>query len=238
MSFTPAKAQAYITGLSRVAPISKVSIKRLLLASLIFWIPVSIFLAIADEIREKDPIVGDSALLQYLHSFESTRLTDIVILLTNTSGPLQMVIVTAALVSVLFYLKRKHAAIYLLFSLGGAVAINVLLKTIFARERPDLWVSAVTEANYSFPSGHAMGSAALAFSLIILLWPTKYRWVALIIGSIYVLTIGLTRLYLGVHYPSDIVAGWSVSLVWVVLVKLVFDHFKQMQKFLNSSHAL
>ena len=79
----------------------------------------------------------------------------------------------------------------------------------------------MTENGYSFHSGHAMASMALSASVIFLLWKTKYRLLAIIIGALYILTIGLTRMYLGEHYPSDILAGWLISLAWVVLVAFI-----------------
>lgn len=213
-------------------------LKRLTLALFIFWVPVILFIAIADEIREKEPIPGDSAILRYLNQFATPTLDRIVIFLTDTSGPLQIVAIAAILIAVLYYLKKKRAAILLTFGLGGAALINVLLKLFFARDRPDLWATVVTETSYSFPSGHAMGSSALAFSLIVLLWPTKWRWWAILIGGIYTLLIGLTRLYLGVHYPSDIIAGWAVSLAWVLIVKTVLDNYKFIARFKTNLNEL
>ena len=70
-----------------------------------------------------------------------------------------------------------------------------------------------------------MASSALALALIILCWRTRWRWLALIGGAIYMIIIGLSRIYLGVHYPSDILAGWCVSLVWVLLLAgLVYEY--------------
>jgi membrane-associated phospholipid phosphatase len=210
--------------------ISKLSVKRLVLATLFFWIPVIVAISLAEEITEGEPIPGDSAALLWLHQFQTPQLDSVAIFLTNTAGPLQMVIVSAILVGALYFLKRWRAATFLLFALGGSSAINFLLKLIFARDRPDLWATVVMEASYSFPSGHSMGSSAFAFSIIALLWNTKWRTPALFIGIIYVVLIGLTRVYLGVHYPSDVIAGWCISLAWVVTVKLVLDHYGNIYK--------
>ena len=94
--------------------------------------------------------------------------------------------------------------------------ISTVSKLIFGRARPELWESIVSESTYSFPSGHAMASMATVAALLVL-----YRrrsalpWIAMA-GVIYVIAIGFSRLYLGVHYPSDVLAGWAASIAWVV----------------------
>jgi undecaprenyl-diphosphatase len=118
-------------------------------------------------------------------------------------------------------LKQPIGAAFFTVAVAGAWSINIMAKLLFQRVRPALWQSPVPEHDYSFPSGHAMLSMAIAGSLIILAWPTCLRWPALIGGSIGVLGIGLSRLYLGVHYPSDIIAGWCASLLWVTGVYLI-----------------
>ena len=104
---------------------------------------------------------------------------------------------------------------------GGAALLNMVLKLIFERPRPDLWEQLIIETSFSFPSGHAMASSALAFSVIAIAWNTRFRWYAVGVGVLFMLVIGFSRLYLGVHYPTDVLAGWFVSGAWVLLVALV-----------------
>lgn len=73
----------------------------------------------------------------------------------------------------------------------------------------------------SFPSGHATSSAALVASLVVLGWSTRYRIAALVGGAAFLAAVGLSRMYFGVHYPSDILGGWCVSLAWVAALALV-----------------
>jgi undecaprenyl-diphosphatase len=77
------------------------------------------------------------------------------------------------------------------------------------------------ESTFSFPSGHAMQSMAVGAALVILLWETRWRYVALLLSASFVLAVGLSRIYLGVHYPSDILAGWAASVAWVVGLRSV-----------------
>lgn len=110
------------------------------------------------------------------------------------------------------------------FSLAvvGAELLNLAANYLPARTRPDLWVSLTPLTSYSFPSGHSMAAAALAAAGIVLLWGTRWRWVAVVLGSAWALSMGWSRLYLGVHYPSDVLAGWVGSVSWVWGLHVLF----------------
>jgi undecaprenyl-diphosphatase len=112
-------------------------------------------------------------------------------------------------------------ALILTFSIGGAALANAILKLLFQRDRPSLWYSAIVEHSYSFPSGHAMVSSALIVCVLLLVWQTKWRIPATIGGLFLIFMIGLSRLYMGVHYPTDVIAGWSVGILWSLTVYAV-----------------
>ena len=127
--------------------------------------------------------------------------------------------------------KRKYLALLqMLVGVGGAVLLNMLVKGFFARQRPDLWERLVTETSYSFPSGHSMASAALALSVVLITWNTRFRWWVVAAASLYVVTIGFTRLYLGVHYPTDVLAGWSLGAAWVLFVAWIIGGISRRNK--------
>ena len=194
----------------------------LIAVSLIFWAPVVILARIAGEIVEKEPIGFDVAILRWLHAHANGFYDQLFLIITELGGIAAVVLITALLVGYFwFYKKRRHPALLLAFGVGGAAAANVVLKALFQRERPSLWHPSVVETSFSFPSGHAMASAALAACVIVILWRTRYRWVAVVTGAIVVGLIGLSRLYLGVHYPSDVLAGWCASIAWVTIVAVL-----------------
>ena len=87
-----------------------------------------------------------------------------------------------------------------------------------------LWESIVPEHNYSFPSGHAMGSMTLACVLVLLAWRTRARWAVLCAAAVFVVLVGMSRVYLGVHYPSDILAGWAAAIAWTIAVHVLLFH--------------
>jgi undecaprenyl-diphosphatase len=122
------------------------------------------------------------------------------------------VVITLALLAA----RRRGNAIFFAVAMVGAGTLNTGAKLVFRRTRPDLWLSPAPEHTYSFPSGHSMGSMALVAALAVLAWPTRWRWWAIVLGGAFTLLVGCSRIYLGVHFPSDVVAGWSASLVWVL----------------------
>lgn len=190
-------------------------------AFLAFWMPVIIFLKLAGEVVEKEQIPFDVAILEAVHA-QATTTWDAIFLAITTAGDVMSIIVVTIILSVyLYYKHRRRDMLLLVASVGGAAAANIILKLLFQRARPSLWHSSVVETTFSFPSGHAMLSSALIFSLVVILWKTRYRWAIVVVGALFVLLVGLSRLYFGVHYPSDIIAGWSASLAWVVIVSFV-----------------
>lgn len=186
-------------------------------ATFLFWLPVIVFLALANEVLEKEPLALDLAILTTIHAHATPFWDTAVLFVTALGGAVFVVPIVIILVGLLYAQKKFQAARIVMFIAGGAGVINILLKLFFQRDRPSLWESVVVETSYSFPSGHAMASSALALSLMLITRHTKWRRLVVIVGSFYILIVGFTRVYLGVHYPSDILAGWCVSLLWATI---------------------
>lgn len=201
-------------------------LKFLLISSLLFWIPLITFSGIANEVSELEPLYGDTAMLNYIHSNFSPKLSDIFLIATILGNAISIVIITGLIISGLVYRKKFMQAVVLLFSVSGATLANLIIKLSFKRDRPALWDSIIHEQSFSFPSGHAMASSALVFSLIYITWRTRFRWISVIFSGAFMLSVGISRLYFGVHYPSDIIAGWLASLIWVGIVITVLTSSK------------
>lgn len=198
-----------------------------------FWLPAIVFLAVANEVREDEPLTGDVAVLTQVHSIASPFMTDLFVVITTLGSAPVIVAGVAIAAATMWYLKRRRDALFLLFAAGGTSAINIVFKLLFERERPDLWQHLVVEEGFSFPSGHAMISSALALAVIMLVWHTRYRWAAIIIGILYALLVGISRLYLGVHFPSDVVAGWCVSVLWIITLHHVITRYQSRRNLNN-----
>jgi undecaprenyl-diphosphatase len=186
-----------------------------------------IFVGLAGEVLEGDTHAFDRWLLQALRSPEDPAwprgplwLVEVGRDITAFGSPVVVLLLTAAVLGYL-WLQRRYGALWFVVvaTIGGGL-LGRLLKEIFARERPDplpcLWVSSP-----SFPSGHAVLAAVVYLTLGILLARLEPRLLlkTYFLGVMMTLAflVGLSRVYLGVHYPTDVLAGWTVGLVWGLL---------------------
>lgn len=117
---------------------------------------------------------------------------------------------------------RRHEAVWLVASFAGSSLLNLWLKSLFHRARPQLVPHLADTFNASFPSGHAMSAAAAYLTLAIMLAETQpqrsIRVFLLAVATVLVVLIGCSRVYLGVHWPSDVIAGWCIGSVWAMAV--------------------
>lgn len=180
------------------------------------------FGSLADEVHEGDTLNVDTAILKSINAHATPFLNNFFVIVTQFGGVLGVAAIAIGIASILVMRKRYAKVTFFAMSMGGALLLNICLKYIFERARPDIWNQLVTETSFSFPSGHAMASAALALSVAYILWRKGIRSILAVGAVLYVLLIGFSRLYLGVHYPTDILAGWLVSTAWVALLILVF----------------
>jgi len=122
----------------------------------------------------------------------------------------------------LLYIRKRAEAAWLAVSIIGASVLNTLFKLSLNRPRPELVTHLAKVSNASFPSGHAMISAAIYLTVGAMLAETQRQVSAkaylMGLAGILVLLIGASRIYLGVHWPSDVMAGWCFGSVWALLV--------------------
>ena len=133
------------------------------------------------------------------------------------------------LFATLFFVVSKHyryALLMLACSVGTLVGMAVL-KDVYERERPTVVTHIDPPGGHSFPSGHSMISAALYMTLAVLIARTlktrRQRVFVVAAGATMMMLIGITRLYLGVHYPTDVLAGWTAGLLWALLCGLIVE---------------
>ena len=189
---------------------------RLLLLFAGLLLPLWGFAELADEVREGEGFFFDRPILEFAHALARDGFDSWFLLFSAIGYEYGVVPFDIALVAGLAFRRRFRESIFAAAALGGAALLNLATKQFFARERPTLWESISPEDSFSFPSGHAMGSMTLAVVVVLLAWPTRWRWFALAAMAFFVLMVGLSRVYLGVHYPSDILAGWAAALAWAV----------------------
>lgn len=181
-----------------------------------FAMPVIGFVELAERVHSGAKFSFDEPVMQWLQRRHSPSTTRVARVVTELGGVTAVPLFALAASGYLAYFRgsRRPAAL-LTVSLVGSTVINSILKIMYRRARPTFFTHIVQEKSYSFPSGHAMASAALAGCGCVLAWPTALRYPMIAGSAVYVPAVGATRMYLGVHYPSDILAGWCVSLAWV-----------------------
>jgi undecaprenyl-diphosphatase len=165
--------------------------------------------------HEKEVFPFDAPALNRLHALATPTLDRFFVLMTQLGYLWGVVPLDLILLLSLALRRRFREGLFFFIAITGSAILDIVAKNYFARTRPDLWLSLTPETTYSFPSGHAMGSATLGVALIILCWPTRWRWPITVASLVFVLLVGVSRVYLGVHYPSDILAGWSAAVAWV-----------------------
>lgn len=187
---------------------------RVLLVFAGLLLPMWGFAELADEVHEGEPLPFDQPLLEAARAVASERLDTFFVGVTRLGYEYGLVPFDIGFVLVLAWLRHRREALFAALALGGSALLNMGTKALFARDRPSLWESIAPEETFSFPSGHAMGSATLAGVLVLLAWRTRWRWPVLLAAMAGVLLVGTSRVYLGVHYPSDILAGWAAASIW------------------------
>jgi membrane-associated phospholipid phosphatase len=220
-------------------PVGRQTVGRLCIALAAFIAIAAAFTYIAREVTEGETLPRDAHLLLFINSFSNVFLDKIMIIITTLGDVSSVLTVTAAVLAVLYWKKRWQAFALLLFSMAGAAALNIILKLIFERQRPHLWDLLIHESTYSFPSGHAMLTTSLVLVLVIIMWHTKWRWFVITLGALYVVAVGFSRMYLGVHYPTDVFAGWCIASTWVIVVASTLGtiHWQQMRTKLLKRHS-
>lgn len=176
---------------------------------------------LAREVGERETSGIDKRVLLDIHSHSTPFLNSLMLHTTNLGSPLFLAI--AAFLLGLYFAYKKQVKNFLIVGGGmvGAAGLAFVIKSVVERPRPHLWHHAIAhDTGFSFISGHATMSMAFVAVIIAIVWHTKWRYPAIIGGGLYVLYIGFSRLYLGLHYPTDIIGGWIVAFAWVLVVVL------------------
>ena len=177
-----------------------------------------VFGELAETVMAGKTQAFDEAVLRWMGAHH-TRLLDAAMLEITALGTGTVVLMTVC-ISALFLALTKHrySALLLLVATAGGIGLNLVLKVFFDRPRPSVIVWGTTAVSSSFPSGHAM-SATIVYSTVAYLAARLYRhawqrWITMLIAAVVIVAISVSRLYLGVHYPSDVLAGAVVGLAW------------------------
>ncbi|HEY0447228.1 MAG TPA: phosphatase PAP2 family protein [Allosphingosinicella sp.] len=199
------------------------------------------FVKLASEVMEGDTLAFDRWLLQGLRNTSNPSvpagpgwLQEVMIDVTALGGVSVLTIITVLAAGYLLAVRKVTTAAFLTAAIAGGALLSTLLKFGFARARPDLVAHLVEVDTASFPSGHAMNSAITYLTLGALLARAEndrpVRIYLLAVAIALTLLIGFSRVYLGVHWPSDVMAGWCVGAAWAVLCSLAARRLQRRDK--------
>ncbi|MBV6622600.1 MAG: phosphatase PAP2 family protein [Rivularia sp. (in: Bacteria)] len=173
---------------------------------------------LSEDVWEKEAFAFDKTILLWIHQFANPTWDNIMVNITRIGDPTTVVTITIITFVILWWKRyRQEAKVFALNALGGAI-LSYGLKLAFSKPRPQLWQQIIIEKTYSYPSGHALGSMVL-YGFIAYLLASHYPKSAKIIYTFAVVligAIGLSRLYLGVHWPTDVIAGYGVGYLWLI----------------------
>jgi undecaprenyl-diphosphatase len=182
-----------------------------------------LFAWLGHEILTDTPTpVLDDRLRSAIHSLASPGLTQVMIAASRYGGP-GWLVPLGGLVAVGFLARGwRRGALLVVVTMAGAGLLDTLLKLGFARARPTAFFNYPLPLSHSFPSGHAFFAGSIFGGLALLLTPRVHsklvRWAIWVVTALLILLIGGSRVYLGVHYPSDVLAGYAAATIWVVAV--------------------
>ena len=180
------------------------------------------FAQLADEMGEGETAGFDAFVRDGVHSFNTPLLTQLAVFFSFVGDWPFLTVLGVVIFAFLLYIKWKREALIFLITNAGELVLNVSLKAFYQRERPEALVNYALPPSYSFPSGHALGSfcfvGILAWLMVANVKTAGGRSMIYLSAALLILAIGLSRIYLGVHYPSDVVAGYVVGGVWTLTV--------------------
>jgi membrane-associated phospholipid phosphatase len=184
---------------------------------IVYLLILGIVAWLCTEVWEQEAFSFDRAFLLWLHQFANPQLDRVMLFFTALGDPYTVVTIFLITIAWLSFKRRYADAIRFAILCVGGVVINQEMKLFFAKPRPELWQRLITDPTFSFPSGHATGSMVVYGFIAYILAKELYRYKRYIyaIAGIIIMAIGLSRLYLGVHYPTDIIAGYGIGILWL-----------------------
>lgn len=181
-----------------------------------------LFAWLASEMLEGETRAFDEALRGFIHQHASQTITSLLSAVTLLGSTVVLLALSVSVLLVFLWVREQHAAVLFALTMAGAFVLNGVLKLSFHRTRPVPYFDLIAPTSYSFPSGHALYSFCFYGTLAALVTARINRRVAQLaiwmMAVLLIILIGISRVYLGVHYPSDVLAGYAAALLWVCTI--------------------
>lgn len=200
--------------------------KRIIIAS----ISIILVIVLLENVFDGEIIKYDMLAYHIIMKLRNNWLTPIIKVITNLGSAIALIVLSIAS---LVFIKNKKIGICISANLGLITLLNLLLKNIVQRPRPEGY-RIISETGYSFPSGHSMISTAFYGLLVYLIFKNvknnKLKWLMCIFLSIIAIGICCSRVYLGVHYASDVIAGFLTSIAYLMLATKMTNKIINLEK--------
>lgn len=196
-----------------------------ILCILIFAIFIFLTSEVQESIAGEKETIGliDKYSLDFILQNRTPKLTSVAEVITGLGSGVVLGFLTLAIIAYEIFKKRWVSVSQILFVAIGSPILILFLKLFYERHRPDYALGLINETGYSYPSGHSLASAAIYFTISILisknLTQKNHKFMVWVLFILLVLLIGFTRIYLGVHHASDVMAGILLGAVWAVGVE-------------------
>ena len=203
----------------------------LTLSLVVAVVALALFAWLSNEMLRGATRQFDANVRASVHAHSSHELTRAMLILSSLGSPLVLTSATAMLVVIFLVVNWHRAAAWMAIAMVGAAILDVALKHAFRRPRPAPFFEVPLPGSASFPSGHALASFCF-FGVLAALLAHRMRarlWAALVwlAAAMLIAAIGFSRVYLGVHYPTDVVAGWMFGFFWASLCWIVAKRFER-----------
>jgi membrane-associated phospholipid phosphatase len=198
---------------------------------IILVITVSLFALVAANVVNGGELTNvDVELAHWLHEHSRPQLTQCLLVLSHMHEPIVLSVVSALITLYFIWKKRWYAALAILLVVQGGMLLNLLAKQAFHRARPSFENPLVTLTTYSFPSGHVVATTAFYGVLAALLISQTTSWVRAcciaLAALVMVVLVAFSRMYLGAHYLSDVLAGFLEAIAWFALCLTVIQAYR------------
>jgi undecaprenyl-diphosphatase len=188
-----------------------------------------VFVALSLTTPNEGPTAFDAAARADIHAWANPVLTAAMKFATQLGGGYFLFPLSALIVLALYRAGRQREAALFVVAVLGANILDEGMKLIFHRIRPIPWFDYPLPVTYSFPSGHSFVSFCFYLAVAEILvrdeWPPAHKAAMWAGAAVFTLTIGFSRAYLGVHYPTDVLAGYVAAIAWIAMIRIAHHTF-------------
>lgn len=176
---------------------------------------------LAAKVTHGETASFDANVRNSIHSISSPVVTQLLSAITFLGSQAVVIVASGCLAILMLWNRRRDRAMLVVATMAGAEVLLSILKNHFQRQRPDPFFDERLPPSYSFPSGHALLSFC-CYGLLAALGSAHMRWLIRICAAALILAIGVSRIYLGVHYPTDVIAGYLAAIAWTAVVAAIY----------------